>query len=118
MILFGGKPRDTYTSQQAASAANDAAAAKREVNELNMELARMKLVCAAMWELVKEKTNLTEDDIIARMAVIDAKDGVADGRLLAAPKKCVDCGRPVTPRQGKCIYCGKVQPIESVFETI
>jgi hypothetical protein len=78
----------------------------------------MKLVCAAVWEIVKEKHGLTEEDLVAKIALLDAKDGIADGKFSRAPRKCVKCNRTVKDNQRACIYCGAAQPFESVFQSI
>jgi hypothetical protein len=109
---------DSASRRQAADASSDAAAAKRKATEAENDLARMKLACAAVWELVKEKIGLTEDDLIAKMAILDAKDGVADGKLTRGVRKCASCGRTLPAKQYKCMYCGTTQPIESVFESL
>jgi hypothetical protein len=114
----GGNNSANAANREAATAAHDAASAKRDVAYLEDQLERMKLVCAAVWELVKEKNGLAEDDLIAKVAFLDAKDGVADGKFGRAPKKCVKCNRTVTDKQRACIYCGAVQPFESVFQSI
>ena len=74
--------------------------------------------CAAVWELVKEKTQLTEDDLINKIAELDAKDGVADGQLTQQSAAVRAVQSVVPPRQNKCIYCGCVQPVGNVFESI
>src|SRR5262249_4875521 len=104
------------TRREAAAASTDANAAKRDVAMLEDDLARMRLVCAAVWELLKEKTGLTEEDLVAKVALMDAKDGVADGKLTRSIRNCVKCGRTVSAKQNKCMYCGTVQPVGSVFE--
>ncbi|MGN6367649.1 MAG: hypothetical protein ACTHN5_05260 [Phycisphaerae bacterium] len=114
----GGSNSASAASREASAAANEAAAAKRDVAYLEDQLERMKLVCAAVWELVKEKHNLAEDDLVAKVAQLDAKDGVADGKFSRAPRKCVKCNRTVKDNQRACMYCGAVQPFESVFQSI
>jgi len=111
-----GVPGDGAARRQAAEASTDAAGAKRDVAEMEKEIGRLRLVCAAVWELVKEKTNLTEDDLVAKVAEMDARDGVADGQLTRTIRKCVQCQRTVSAKQVKCMYCGTVQPVASVFE--
>ncbi len=72
------------------------------------ELARLELVCEAMWELVKEKTNLVDDDLLGKMAELDLADGVADGKKAkGGPVMCVKCNRPNSRRHDFCIYCGQ-----------
>jgi len=119
MSMYGGMPGgDSGARSQAAAASSDAASAKRDVSELEHELARMRLACAAVWELVREKTGLTEDDLIAKIAVIDARDGVADGKLTRSVRKCTKCGRTMPAKQNKCMYCGTLRAVESVFESL
>lgn len=117
MTMYDGSGYSDST-RRAAEASSDAASAKRDVAALEDELARLKLACAAMWELLKERAKLGEDDLATRMAMLDAKDGVADGKLTRLARKCVQCGRTIKARQNKCMYCGTVQPIESIFESL
>ena len=119
MTMYGGYPGDNSAArQQAAAASSEAASAKRDVADLERELGRLKLVCAAMWELLKQRSKLTEEDLVAMVAMLDAKDGVADGQLTRSVRPCVQCGRTVAAKQTKCMYCGKEQPAASVFEGI
>jgi hypothetical protein len=118
VMTYGPLPGDSGARQQAAAASSDAASAKRDVHELEKELGRLKLVCAAVWELLKERAKLTEDDLVTKVAELDAKDGVADGMLTRGIRKCAACGRTVPSKQNKCMYCGMVVAVESVFEGI
>jgi len=102
----------------AAAASADASSAKREVGEMEHEIARLKLVCAACWELLKEKTALTEEELMAKVQEIDARDGIMDGQLKRSIRKCVQCQRTVPAKNNKCMYCGTVQPVSSVFESL
>ncbi len=76
------------------------------------------LICNAMWELLREKTGLTEQDLIERVAILDAKDGVADGKLTRGPTKCTKCNRTVLPKHQKCMYCGNPIVLDTIFKTI
>jgi hypothetical protein len=84
----------------------------------NERVDQLLLVCAAMWELVKEKTGITEEELINRVAILDAKDGVADGKLTQTPVKCPKCNRVVSGKHSRCLYCGNQLPVESVFKTV
>ena len=121
-MSYGTLSGDSGARQQAAAASSEAASAKRDIadleRELERELGRLKLVCAAVWELLKQRSKLTEEDLVAMVAMLDAKDGVADGQLTRSVRPCVDCGRTVAAKQTKCMYCGKEQPAGSVFEGI
>jgi hypothetical protein len=117
MAIYGSSS-DGAASRAAAEASSEAASAKRGVGELEDEIARLKLVCAAAWELLKEHAKLTEEDLIAKVAVLDAKDGVADGKLTRGIRVCTKCGRTVAARNIRCLYCGTVQVAATVFEGI
>ena len=71
-----------------------------------------------MWELLREQTNLTEDQLLARMADINVRDGAVDGKITKKPMVCPHCAHTVFPRNKKCMYCGGELPIDSVFKTI
>lgn len=117
--IFGGMNNDSYgAASDAASARSAARSAADDVRRLNERVEQLTLACAAMWQLLREKTNLTEQDLAERMAMIDAKDGVADGKLNRAPDKCPKCSRPMAPKHKRCMYCGFEKPVDTVFDTI
>ena len=118
MAVYGTTGGSADAIRQAASAEGQAAAAQRNVGELEDKVERLTLVCAALWELVKERNGLTEEALVERIAILDAKDGVADGKMTRTVKPCGKCGRPVSPKHQKCIYCGADRPITTVFEGI
>ena len=120
MALFGGTSSDPQPQGDLAAATSEAVSGKRNAMELDQSLSRMTLVCAALWELVKERTNLSEEDLQNKIAEMDAKDGVLDGRFTPMPRYCVKCQRTIQINQNTCMYCGVVQPPDtlSVFESI
>ena len=94
------------------------AAAQRDIRELNNRLERLRSACGALWALLQENTSLTEQDLINKMAAMEARDAVTGGKLARPARICVDCGRAVPPRVTKCMYCATVQPTQDVFEEI
>ena len=86
--------------------------------EAQERMDQLLLVCAAMWELLSEKAGLTENDLVARIAEIDARDGMADGKMTYTPVQCPQCQRTIFPKQRKCLYCGAARPVETVFKSI
>ena len=118
---------DVYQQGQidAASANADAARdtaisaeerARREVARLEAKVDGLALVSQALWELVRERTSLTDADIRAKVSEIDERDGRVDGRLLGTPSNCEGCGRTVHTRQAACMYCGTAVHRKHVFE--
>lgn len=101
---------------QATSAEQKARNAAIEIGKLAARLDSMALTSQAMWELLREKTDLTDDDLRQRMQEVDLRDGTADGRLKPVVADCQNCRRPVNSRRPACIYCGhEIQP-EHVFD--
>jgi hypothetical protein len=105
-------------NRQAAAAESDALSAQRHVKELEDRVDKLTLVCAAVWDLLRDRGKLTEADLIERIAILDAKDGVADGKMSRKTRPCSNCKRPVSPRTNKCMYCNTLQTPDSVFEGI
>ena len=52
-----------------------------EVRRLETKINQLALFSQALWELLREKTNLTEVDIEAKMTEIDSRDGRRDGKI-------------------------------------
>ena len=80
--------------------------AVEEVYYLRHRLDKICLVSQALWELLREKTSLTDDDLLHKMQEVDLRDGKLDARMAAELQKCPECGRAISARHGKCLYCG------------
>ena len=89
-----------------------------DVQMLEDRVARLSLICAAMWELLSERTGLAEDDLIAKVHEIDIADGVADGKVSKSVKKCPKCSRTVSVRHKWCLYCGEELVKSSAFDDV
>jgi ribosomal protein L32 len=108
---------DLFQQGQIASARDTAEFAKRdaaqnadrlhkEVLRLDAKIDRLAIISQALWELVRDKTGVTEKDIEARIAEIDARDGRKDGKITGRPTTCPKCDRPAHTRHRVCPYCG------------
>ena len=105
----------------AAEAARDTALnayekVQREAHRLEAKIDGLALVSQALWELVRERTQLSDDDIRAKIAEIDARDGRIDGRITGMPGTCTKCHRPAHSRQATCMYCGTAIERHHIFE--
>ena len=100
----------------------EARKATRSLEDFQMNLGenfdRLTLICRAMWELMREQTNLTEEDLLKKVKEIDLLDGVLDAKLKNPPKKCSQCGRTVSKRHMRCIYCGTEALADTAFDSI
>lgn len=78
----------------------------QEVQRLEAKIDTLAIISQALWEVVREKTGLTEKDIEARIAEIDIRDGRKDGKITGKPTQCPACERPTHTRLKACPYCG------------
>jgi len=101
----------------ASRAEQKAVSVKHEINRLATRIDSLAITCQAMWELLRERTNLTDDDIETRMQEIDLRDGREDGRMQSQVFECTDCGRKVSGRHGRCLYCGTEFDRSHLFES-
>ncbi len=114
---------ELYQQSQISGARSQAESAKSKALSVQDELRRVEdridslaLTCQAMWELIRERTTLNDDDIEQRMQEIDLRDGTADGRMRTPTMKCSDCGRVISRRHARCLYCGAEFEKTHLFE--
>ena len=77
-----------------------------QLRELEHQIARMMLMNQALWELLRERVGLTDQDLEAMVREIDLRDGVPDGQITNTPVKCPQCGRVSASKHYRCLYCG------------
>ena len=83
-----------------------AAGTRTDVKELRDQVERSSMLIQAMWELLAERLNLTDQDLEKKALEVDLRDGVKDGKMTAHPLRCPQCGRVSNSRHKKCLYCG------------
>jgi len=104
-IWLGDMPQPTPVPSAADRVAIDDA--RSRARELEDEVARLKLLNQALWELLRDKLTLTDADLETRAAQIDMRDGVKDGKISNVALKCPTCGRVSSSKRWKCMYCGQ-----------
>ncbi|MBN1943773.1 MAG: hypothetical protein JW849_10815 [Phycisphaerae bacterium] len=90
--------------------------AQRDYDYLEERLDKLLLICSALWELLRDRTELTEDDLIAKVQEVDLRDGRADGKISKTVKKCPKCGRTMSSRHRQCLYCGAEDLASGAFD--
>lgn len=108
-----------YQIKEARSEAKDAAerASRQEtkVASGNDRIEKLMLATQAMWELLREHAGLSDEQLLAKMAEIDGRDGKIDEKIGAESIDCPHCGRKTSTRSGACLYCGKPVRDSHVF---
>jgi hypothetical protein len=88
-----------------------------DIANVERKIERLTLACQAMWELLRDRANLTENDIELKMLEIDGRDGKVDGKIAMSQLTCPECGRPSNSRRTACVICGATLPKEHRFES-
>ncbi|MFM2297475.1 MAG: hypothetical protein RL117_1182 [Verrucomicrobiota bacterium] len=101
------------TADRAMSKADRYAA---DIAKVERQIERLTLACQALWELLRERTNLTENDMALKMLEIDGRDGKVDGKIATSQTSCSSCGRPSNSRRSSCVICGSEIPKQHRFE--
>lgn len=121
-----GRTRRTPTqySYDMSSAKVDSLDAKAKAREAATEVAFLKqkveklmMITEALWIVLKETTNYTDEDLKEIIREVDMKDGKLDGKVAAeTPGTCPNCGQTLQKNKNICIYCGTEIEIEDVFQ--
>jgi len=113
-----------YQQSQIASAQSQAERAMSkadrhagEIAEARQQIERLSLACQAMWELVRDKTQITEQDLENKILEIDARDGHIDGKIRTQSLTCHACGKPTNSKREFCVMCGAPLRRQHKFET-
>lgn len=96
---------DTKLDRVETAAAEDAAKVRTALR-LEEKVDRLALICRAMFELMQESSGIPEERLKAKILEIDLRDGQADGRVSAQPKRCPKCAAMMSPQFGRCLFCG------------
>ena len=100
-----------YAITKAGEASSKADQAKFKADLFEDRLDRIFLVCEAMWELLKRKTGTTEEELARMVEEIDLSDGKLDGKKRVKVRSCAECGKTLSIKHRRCLYCGAaVQP--------
>jgi hypothetical protein len=88
------------------------------VTSVDQKVDKLALIRRAMWELFRDKYDLSNEILLNKVKEIDLLDGNLDGKVNIIPKTCAKCGRPLSKRHARCIYCGAETVIDTSFDTL
>ena len=112
---------EIYQQGKVAGAVADAKHAVSKAYESNTnsdglakKLERLALLNQAVWSLVKQRTSLTDQDLLVEIKRLDLLDGQMDGKLTET-KTCVKCHTTLMASAQSCYRCRTQSPITSAF---
>jgi hypothetical protein len=106
--MFSGPKRSFQSGLSSSDARNIASDA---MMPLEQRLDELELGFAAIWRLLKNQYQLTDEQLIRAMQEIDASDGAQDGKISRGQRQCPSCKRQALLRYGrKCSWCGADLP--------
>ncbi len=103
------------TAHHSAEKAVDAAAM---VQQFQDKIDKLVLINMAIWELLKESSDVTEDDLMKKMTEIDLSDGKLDGKFRHTAITCTQCGRTMSNKHRRCLYCGHEPESQGAFDSV
>ncbi len=86
------------------------------IAELEDKLESLAITCQALWEIAREQSGLTDEQLLEKVSEIDLRDGRADGKMGSGTRACAQCGRTINQRHMRCLYCGQQVEKTHVFE--
>jgi len=114
---YSNLTKPTMTQINALDAKNMARQAHTEVTYLNQKVERLMMITEALWTILKETTEYTDEDLVEIIREIDLKDGKLDGKVAQEPPElCPKCKRVLQKNKKNCIYCGSEIEIKDVFK--
>jgi len=80
---------------------------KTSILYLEKRLDRAMLACEALWSIVREKLDVTDEQLAQRMNDLDLADGTLNSKSKKTAVACPKCGRTIKRSLPKCMYCGQ-----------
>jgi hypothetical protein len=105
---------------EAEASANRAASKAEAVHERlasqERRIERLALHCQAMWEMLRERAQFTEEEFVNKVLEVDLRDGRTDGRMAAQITDCPNCKQKTNSRRATCVICGVELPRPHAFQ--
>jgi hypothetical protein len=109
--------RISQAESTAAEVREDAGKQSERIRRLELNLDRMTIISQALGELLRERLDVSEEDLLAKVGEIDLRDGTEDGVISTQVIACPKCSRKVSTKKACCIFCGNDVPQPHVFKT-
>ena len=117
-LLWEGRRQQEIadTKAEARRVSSHAREAIGQVTSLEDRFDRLLLICMGLWSLLKERTDLTEEELMEKVKEIDLADGREDGKLKKLICRCASCNRVMSHRHTRCLYCGAAKLNTEAFD--
>ena len=89
-----------YAEVDAAHAESKATSLEFRVRVLEAYLTKAMIINETLWEIMKEKLNLTDDILQEEVSKVDLRESTS--------KECPKCHHMIAPHHPICIYCGQL----------
>jgi len=86
--------------------------------DLHARIDRLTMVNEALWTLLQEASNLTDEHLINRIGELDESDGKSDGVFKPAALRCNKCDAAVGHGRRTCMFCGAEATARSPFRSV
>lgn len=102
--------------QDAQQEARVADAVVSEFARMHRRLDRLALASQAMWELLRDRAGITEEELKAKILEVDLRDGTTDGRMSTQITDCPKCVAKTNSKRATCVMCGAPLEVRHSFE--
>lgn len=91
---------------------------QQAVRRLEDRVNQLTLINIALWSLLQEVTNLTDEQLTERVRQLDMLDGKMDGRMRPKLRECPECQQTLSQKHLRCLYCGHEPEMMGVFDSV
>ncbi len=103
-------------STEADRASSKADAVVNDYARLQRRVERLALATQAMWELLRDHSSLTEEQLQTKILEVDLRDGKTDGKIKTQITDCPSCKARTNSKRTLCVMCGAPLPVAHSFE--
>ncbi len=114
-MLLGNKQKKSNSRMESniEKAVGQAQRAIEDIKILEHKVAHLTRICQVFYDMLKGTKGFSDEELMARVSEKMNLDPVSGEETV---NMCDACNRPLGKRNKKCLYCGKLQPIRSVFD--
>ena len=108
--------KDEPLWQQSPHSATDQS--NTDLDYLFHRIEKLTLINRALWEIIKSHHGCRDDELVAKVAEIDLRDGQLDDTYQLPAISCPQCGKKINARHDHCLYCGFDDLPKDVFTSV